>query len=91
MLRIACADAQPEAVLGHELRALACVSLVESFWGTMQLELLDSRIWSTRAELATAIFEWIECWYNALRRHSNIGMLSPVDYEAAHALPDHDH
>ena len=35
-------------------------SLVESFWGTMQLELLDSRIWRTRTELATAIFEWIE-------------------------------
>jgi putative transposase len=59
-------------------------SLVESFWGTMQLELLDSRIWNTRAELATAIFEWIECWYNPLRRHSSIGMLSPIDYEAAH-------
>ena len=41
-------------------------SMVESFWGTMQLELLDSRIWTTRAELATAIFEWIECWYNPI-------------------------
>lgn len=39
-------------------------SMMESFWGTMQLELLDSRAWKTRAELATAIFEWIECWYN---------------------------
>jgi putative transposase len=36
-------------------------SLVESFWGTMQLELLDFRIWRTRTELATTIFEWIEC------------------------------
>ena len=51
-------------------------SLVESFWGTMQLELLDSRIWTTRAEIATAIFEWIECWYNPVRRHSSLGMLS---------------
>ena len=66
-------------------------SLVESFWGTMQLELLDSKIWRTRTELATAIFEWIECWYNPLRRHSSIGMLSPADYEAAHAPTDHDH
>lgn len=66
-------------------------SMVESFWGTMQLELLDSRTWETRAELATAIFEWIECWYNPLRRHSSIGMLSPTDYEAAHTPPDHDH
>jgi len=66
-------------------------SLVESFWGTMQLELLDSRIWRTRTELATAIFEWIECWYNPLRRHSSIGMLSPVDYETRHTAPNQDH
>jgi len=66
-------------------------SLVESFWGTMQLELLDSKIWETRAVLATAIFEWIECWYNPLRRHSSIGMLSPTDFEAAHTPPDQDH
>jgi putative transposase len=65
--------------------------LVESFWGTMQLELLNSRSWTTRAELANAIFEWIECWYNPTRRHSSIGMLSPMDYEAAHTEPDQDH
>ena len=66
-------------------------SMMESFWGTMQLELLDSRNWKTRAELANAIFEWIECWYNPKRRHSSIGMLSPLDYEARHTEPDQDH
>ena len=66
-------------------------SMMESFWGTMQLELLDSRKWESRAELATAIFEWIECWYNPKRRHSSIGMLSPADYEAHHTDPDQDH
>ena len=66
-------------------------SLVESFWGTMQLELLDSRIWTTRAEIAMAIFEWIEYWYNPVRRHSSLGMLSPVDYEAVHTPSNHDH
>ncbi len=65
-------------------------SMMESFWGTMQLELLDSRAWRTRAELANAIFEWIECWYNPKRRHSSIGMLSPLDYEAAHTQPNED-
>ena len=65
-------------------------SMMESFWGTMQLELLDSRTWKTRAELAGAIFEWIECWYNPKRRHSSIGMLSPIDYEAAHPSPHQD-
>ncbi|WP_443029639.1 integrase core domain-containing protein [Spirillospora sp. NBC_01491] len=59
-------------------------AMMESFWGTMQLELLDTKKWSTRAELAAAMFEWIECWYNPFRRHSSIGMLSPVAFEEQH-------
>lgn len=59
-------------------------AMMESFWGTMQLELLDTKKWSTRAELAAAVFEWIECWYNPFRRHSSIGMLSPVAFEERH-------
>ena len=57
-------------------------SMMESFWGTLQLEVLDTRIWETRDELANAIFEWIECWYNAERRHSSLGMHRPVEFEA---------
>lgn len=56
-------------------------SLVESFFGTMQRELLDQQTWRTRHQLANAIFEWIEGWYNPHRRHSSIGMLSPVEFE----------
>ena len=62
-------------------------SMMESFWGTMQLELLDSRTWNTRAELAVAIFEWIECWYNPRRRHSRVGMFSPAEFETRHTPP----
>jgi putative transposase len=51
--------------------------MMGSFWGTMQLELLDTKEWQTRDELATAIFEWIVCWHNPKRRHSSIGMHSP--------------
>ncbi len=58
--------------------------MMESFWSTLQLEVLDTRTWGTRSELANAIFEWIECWYNTKRRHSSIGMLSPVAFEAVH-------
>jgi len=58
-------------------------SVVESFFGTLQLELLDEHQWSTRQQLALAVFEWIEAWYNPRRRHSYCKMLSPVDYEAA--------
>jgi len=56
-------------------------AMMESFFGTLQRELLDRRQWATRKELATAIFEWIEAWYNPRRRHTSIDNLSPVDYE----------
>lgn len=65
-------------------------AMMESFWGTLQLEVLDSKEWSSRDELANAVFEWIECWYNPTRRHSSIGMHSPVDYEELHTPSDHD-
>ncbi len=60
-------------------------AVAESFFGTLQLELLDRHEWSSRGQLASAIFEWIECFYNPARRHSFVGMLSPVDYETNHA------
>lgn len=66
-------------------------AMMESFWGTMQLELLDSKTWKTRAELANAVFEWIECWYNPNRRHSSIGMHSPITFETRHTRSDEDH
>jgi transposase InsO family protein len=50
----------------------------------LQLELLDQHRWDDRRQLALAIFEWIEAWYNPRRRHSYCDMLSPTDYEAAH-------
>jgi putative transposase len=42
------------------------------------------RFWQTRAELASAIFEYIEAFYNPRRRHSSIGNLSPVEFETQH-------
>jgi putative transposase len=61
-------------------------SVAESFFGTLQLELLDEHRWDTRQQLALAIFDWIECWYNPRRRHSYCKMLSPADYDAAHRV-----
>jgi putative transposase len=66
-------------------------AMMESFWGTMQLELLDTKEWRTRDELANAIFEWIECWYNPKRRHSSNGMHSPATFETLHTRSDQDH
>ncbi|MBQ0893683.1 integrase core domain-containing protein [Micromonospora sp. U56] len=62
-------------------------SMVESFFGSMQLELLDRQAWATRQELANAIFEYFEAWYNPRRRHSSLGNLSPIDYERHHIRP----
>ena len=59
-------------------------ALIESFWSTMQRELLDRTTWHSRAQLASAMFEWIEGFYNPRRRHTGLGDLSPADYEALH-------
>ena len=56
-------------------------AMMEAFWSRMQVELLDRRRWRTRIELATAIFEWIEIFYNRRRRHSRLGMLTPMEFE----------
>lgn len=59
-------------------------TMMESFWSTMQRELLDRQHWSTRADLACAIFEWIEGFYNPVRRHTSIDGLAPVEFEHLH-------
>src|SRR5665213_1548547 len=56
-------------------------AMIESFWGRMQVELLNRRRWRTRLELANAIFEYLEIFHNRQRRHSSIGMLTPIEYE----------
>jgi transposase InsO family protein/transposase-like protein len=61
--------------------------VVESFWARMQVELLDRRRWRTRVELANAIFEYIEVFHNRKRRHSSLGMHSPVEFEKIHTYP----
>lgn len=58
--------------------------MIESLWSTMQRELLDRQIWETRAQLTSAISEWIETSYDPVLRHTSIGDLSPVEFEALH-------
>lgn len=60
-------------------------ALMESFWGRMQVELLDRRRWKTRIELATAIHDYIELGHNTRRRHSSLAMRTPVEVEHAWA------
>ena len=47
--------------------------MMESFWSSMQIELLNRKKWKTRVELANAIFEYIEIFHNRQRRHSALG------------------
>ncbi len=56
-------------------------AMMESFWSTMQIELLDRKRWKTRVELSNAIFEFIEVFYNRRRRHSQLDYLSPIEFE----------
>ncbi len=60
-------------------------AMIESFWSRMQVELLDRQRWKTRVELANAIFEYLEIFHNRRRRHSSLGMVSPIEYELRHA------
>jgi transposase InsO family protein len=62
-------------------------AMIESFWSRMQVELLDRKRWKTRLELSTAIFDYLEVFHNRRRRHSALGMLTPVEYEMQNASP----
>jgi putative transposase len=54
---------------------------MESFWGRLQTELLDTRKWTTTLELTRAMADYIDNFYNVHRRHSYLGNVSPAEYE----------
>jgi putative transposase len=56
---------------------------MESFFATLKKELVHDEDYATREEAKASIFEYIETFYNRVRRHSALGYLSPVNYEAA--------
>jgi len=59
-------------------------ALCESFFASLECELIDRSTFRSHAAARTAIFRWIEAWYNPLRRHSALGHLSPVNFERRH-------
>lgn len=68
-------------------------AVAETFFATLTKELLlhqAPNAWATRAELRSAVFEFIEGYYNPTRLHSTLGMRSPAEYEADHAAGDPD-
>ncbi len=62
-------------------------AMCESFFATLECELLDHHRFRSQAEARMAVFAFIEGWYNTRRRHSAIGYLSPVDYERSTLPP----
>lgn len=56
-------------------------ALAESFFATLERELLSQCRFKTQSEARIKIFEWIEGWYNPHRRHSSLGYLSPINFE----------
>jgi putative transposase len=55
--------------------------VAESFFATLEHELLAGHTFASRAAARGAIFTYIEVWYNRQRRHSSLGYLSPAEYE----------
>ena len=60
-------------------------AMCESFFATLECELLARRRFETKAEARMAVFEFIEGWYNPNRRHSSLGQISPIEFERRHA------
>jgi transposase InsO family protein len=56
-------------------------AVAESFFATLKRELVDGADWRTRDAARTAVFQYIETWYNPHRRHSSLDYVSPMQYE----------
>lgn len=61
-------------------------AMVESFFATLECELLAQHRFLTHDEARAAVFEWLEVVYNRRRRHSALGYLSPQDYERSSTI-----
>jgi putative transposase len=62
-------------------------AMAESFFATLECELIDRRSWQTKTEARLALFTYIEGWYNPRRRHSSLGQISPANFERNHLNP----
>jgi hypothetical protein len=67
--------------VGHNQVELLMRRAGLSFWSRMPVELLDRKKWNTRLELVNAMFHYLEIWHNRQRRHSQLGWLTPVEFE----------
>ena len=77
-----------DLLAGHQIEASMSRSgdcwdnaVAESFFATLELELIERATWATRTDARHAIFGFIQTWYNRKRRHSTLDYLSPMQYE----------
>ena len=63
-------------------------AMCESFFATLECELLDRERFRTQADARLALFDFIEGWYNPRRRHSALDYLSPMIYERSRGTSD---
>ena len=57
-------------------------AVAESFFATVEIELIEDADWQTRNEARSAIFDFVEVWYNRSRRHSSLEYLTPAEFDA---------
>jgi len=60
-------------------------AVAESFFSTLEMELVAESEWATQAQAAAAVREYIDGFYNPVRRHTTIGSMSPIAFERLHA------
>lgn len=61
-------------------------AMAESFFASLETELIDRHSWRTRADARLAVFDYIEAFYNPIRRHSSLGQISPAEFERRYRL-----
>lgn len=57
------------------------MAIAESFFASLECELIDRHSFKTKTEARLAVFTWIEGWYNPRRRHADLGYRSPMNFE----------
>jgi len=59
-------------------------AVIESFWHSLKVEMVHRRVFATRSQAESDIFEYIEVFYNRIRLHSSIGYQTPDSFDAAY-------
>src|SRR4051794_13309577 len=88
---LAFGQAARDAGIARSMGSKGCCfdnAVAESFFATLKKELVHRRSWPTRHELTSEVFEYIEAFYNRVRRHSTLGMLAPLAFENSTLSPD---